>query len=194
MSDYLQPDFYRFNQDSLELVKWVASRVKKANSILDLGAGSGIIGIELANLLAPSQLTLLELQKDYLPHIQDNIKHQLKVEIQTEVVISSFGEWHPLKTYDVIVCNPPYYLPGQGQPSEDQRRGMARTFLIDHWEVLFLRMEESMEEGGAVYLVIKNDERILKLIKKAQFKSQTFLNETGQLLFVELSRLNINRN
>jgi tRNA1Val (adenine37-N6)-methyltransferase len=194
MNDYLQPDFYRFNQDSLKLVEWVFSRIKKANKILDLGAGSGIIGIELANKLSAQQLTLVELQNDFLPYLEKNIKFQLKGGTQAEVLISSFGDWPPRRTFDLIVCNPPYYLPGHGQPSEDQRRGIARTFLTDHWEILLSRIEESLTPEGKACLVIKNDERILKLINHTYLRSEFYLDEVGELVFVELSRLNIDRN
>ncbi len=72
--DYDQPEFYRFNEDSLKLVKWVLLRVSSAQTILDLGAGSGIIGIELSRVLLPSKLTLVEVRQEYSAHLDTNIK------------------------------------------------------------------------------------------------------------------------
>src|SRR5258708_4421753 len=118
MNDYSQPEFYKFNEDSIKLVRRVTEKVKAAEHILDLGAGSGIIGIELANYFHPESLTLVEVQKDYLPHLELNLKFQLKSKTDFFVELSSFGHWSPQKKYDLIVCNPPYFLPGHGEVSK----------------------------------------------------------------------------
>ena len=117
MSDYLQPGFYRFNEDSLKLVNWLAARNPVCTHLLDLGAGSGVIGIELCNRLNIHCLTLVEAQEDFIPAIEANIQQQLKVPAQVEFVHQSFGEWKPREQYDLIVCNPPYYLKDHGELS-----------------------------------------------------------------------------
>ena len=71
--DYVQPDFYRFNEDSLKLVTRVESTLSKASHVLDVGAGCGIIGIELALRINIGELHLLEVQQDFLPFIETNL-------------------------------------------------------------------------------------------------------------------------
>lgn len=192
MTDYSQPDFYRFNQDSLKLVKWVSTKVSKASQLLDLGAGCGIIGIELANILRPDKLSLLEAQMDFFPHLKSNIKTQLKPQIPVEVVNESFGKWSPEKKYDLITCNPPYFLPGRGEPYKDSRRELARSFVLDNWKIFFETVDKAMTESGQAFLVVKEDSVILDTIKKNNqlFDLQVF--EERNLAFLELSRLNKN--
>lgn len=190
MTDYRQPDFYRFNQDSLKLVKWVLEQVKESKRILDLGAGSGVIGIELARLLCAENLDLVEVQSEYLPFLQQNIREQLPASTQAEIYLSSFGEWQPHKKYDVIVCNPPYFLPKHGEPSRDLKRNIARSFVIDDWAVLLNKILASLSLEGKAFLVIRDDALVLEEIKK--FSSLHLKNnKEGKLLFLELSRLNI---
>lgn len=184
-SDYSQPEFYRFNEDSLKLVRWIESQVKEANHILDLGAGAGILGIELANFYAPESLTLLEMQEDYLIHLQENLTTQLTVKTNPLVVMSSFGEWKPLRDYDLIVCNPPYYLPGHGHPSADKRKHLSRTFVKDNWDILLDLIEKSLTPEGKAFMVFKKNDLILKKLKGHSFH----INNDHGLCYVELTRL-----
>lgn len=185
-SDYSQPEFYRFNEDSLKLVRWIESHVKVAKDILDLGAGAGILGIELANFYSPETLTLLEMQEDFLIHLQDNLATQLKVKTNALVVMSSFGEWKPLRQYDLIVCNPPYFLPGHGHPSADKRKHISRTFVKDNWDILLDLIEKSLTPDGKAFMVLKKNDQVLKYLKNHKIH-----NDHG-LMFIELSRLNKN--
>jgi len=124
MNDYLQPDFYRFNEDSLLLVEKIKNKITNAHSILDIGAGCGVIGIELSKYFRPKKLHLLELQNEYAFYLKENIK-MLEAEIDAEVFISNLSRWTRTIRYDLIVCNPPYYLPGRGQISKDSQRSLS---------------------------------------------------------------------
>lgn len=192
MNDYIQPDFYRFNRDSLELVRWIKSKLNNVSSILDLGAGCGIIGIELALVYRPARLDLVEVQEDFLTSLEQNIK-RLSLETVYSLNILSFSEWSPSRTYDLIVCNPPYYLPGRGESSKDERRGMARSFRLDGWEALLAAIKRSLSVDGCAYLVLKDEKSILKEVSdKISFsglKGKFTLFE--DLVFLELSGLNV---
>lgn len=190
MNDYSQPDFYRFNEDSLKLVGWLISRVQKAEHILDLGAGSGVLGIETANAFGPRKVTFVELQSDFKPHLEKNISHQLKHLCDCEIVISSIGEWHSNDKFDVAVINPPYFLPGHGQKNSDERREYARSFVVDGWDVLLNKLSEV--EIGKIFIVIPNDLRITKIVEKYHQKFKIIKEYNGNIIFLELSRLHKN--
>lgn len=166
MNDYSQPEFYRFNEDSLKLVQRIKDSGVKATAVLDLGAGCGVLGIEVANQLGCESLTLLEPQVDFYSHLETNLAHQIKVPLKAEIIKAFFGEWTPEKKYDLIVCNPPYYLPGRGQPYKDARRELARSFIKDDWRILLKLIEKALTPEGKAFIVIKNDLFILKEIIK----------------------------
>jgi tRNA1Val (adenine37-N6)-methyltransferase len=187
MSDYLQPGFYRFNEDSLKLVNWLAARNPVCTHLLDLGAGSGVIGIELCNRLNIHCLTLVEAQEDFIPAIEANIQQQLKVPAQVEFVHQSFGEWTPREQYDLIVCNPPYYLKDHGEPSPDVRKNIARSFVLDDWSVLLKLVSRILRPEGKAYFVVKNDQRILKEVKGSLNDLELTSHEVEKLLILELS-------
>ena len=193
MTDYTQPDFFKFGHDSLELIQWIKGLKKTANKILDLGAGSGILGIELSNHYLPEKLTLLEIQEEYYPHLIQNISTQLKTKTAIEIAITSFKDWVPECHYDLIVCNPPYYLPGHGRSSEDQRRDIARSFRIDNWGILFEVVKKVLTPEGRAFFVIKDDKTILQHLKKHMPERFKLIEiPKRDVIFLELMRLDKN--
>jgi tRNA1(Val) A37 N6-methylase TrmN6 len=193
MNDYFQPAFYKFNQDSTRLIDFVLERNKSAADILDMGSGSGIIGIELANVLKPKSLHLLEGQNVWREYLEKNTELFLKKEIEVEIIMETFGNWKPRKKFDLIVCNPPYFLPGHGEPSSNPLRNNSRSFMIDDWRVLMSKINLSLHESGKAYFVIKDDPRILKEIESNLDKLDIVKLTKDGLQFLELFRLNENR-
>ena len=178
MSDYLQPDFYRFNQDSLILVEWIIKQNVAVKSILDLGAGCGVIGLELAKKLQAERVVLVELQNDFEEFLKKNTSDVRG----SEIVMSSFSEWQSEEKFDLIVSNPPYYLPHAGRPSQDLRRGIARSFIKDDWNVLLAVIKRNLL--GKCFIVLKNDKEILRFVKTDLKRIDHVL---GDLVIIELS-------
>lgn len=191
MNDYKQPDFYRFNLDSVTLVRRVLKRVKTADSILDLGAGSGFIGIEISRTLKPKKLTLLEAQDVYLDCLKTNADYYLAKETESEIVINTFGNWKPTQQYDLIVSNPPYFLPGRGEASTNPNRGMARTFMVDNWKILFDRIEESLAPEGQAFLVVRHEKKIMETILAHKPQNMSLESQIiDNIILLDLARLN----
>lgn len=194
MDDYSQPDFYRFNQDSLELIEFIINQKPHALSILDLGAGSGIIGIELARRLQVKKLTLLELQSEYEIHLKKNADYFLDSDTECKIIFSSFGHFKPQEKFSLIVSNPPYYLPGKGEVAKDSRRALARSFLQDSWEILLQKIATCLLETGRGFLVLKGDQKfhneISGLAKTAGLEMT--VHPLKDLLIIEVFTLNKN--
>lgn len=191
MIDYLQPEFYRFNEDSLRLVKWVLSKANEAGSILDLGAGCGVIGIELSRQLRPKTLTLVEAQPEYSDLLKNNCEHFLPPETYSEIEVKKFSEWFPERKYDLIVSNPPYFLPGHGERNADIRKETARSFILDNWQIFLSRISEALSEKGKAWLVVRDDKRIIQELNRDSSLAKK-IHQDKNLLFIELSRLNKN--
>lgn len=164
MTDYHQPEFYRFNEDSLALVKEVVHLDLHPGSILDIGAGSGVIGIELALKLVAPTIHFLELQKEWEPFLSKNIEQYLN-DFQVKVFWSSVGKWIPEIKYDLIVANPPYYLPENGRISPDQVRAKCRSFLEDDWGSLLSKSSSALAPGGKAFFVTAREN--LEHVKRA---------------------------
>lgn len=187
--DYSQPDFYRFNEDSLKLVKWVQSQTDRCENLLDLGAGSGVIGLELAQKLSPKKITFLELQHSFMPHLKKNTSMLASSIVDIEIINSSFGNWLPRHRFDLIVCNPPYYLPGHGQKSTNPEKSICRSFDVDDWGVLLNLIENALDDQGKAFLVIKANNNILDLIASLGSVLKLEISEGNKIFFLKLTRL-----
>ncbi len=192
--DYHQPDFYRFNEDSINLVKWIIEKKHHPQSVLDLGAGCGVIGIELSRSLKPEVLTLVELQSNFLKYLDTNCQLFVPSSTQYSIQINAFSDFSSLSKYDLIVSNPPYYLPGRGEIPKNPNRALARTFLKDSWPVLIKTISDCLALDGTAYIVLKKDDFLLlgisKLVLQYDLNLESF--ERHSLMILELFRLNKN--
>lgn len=91
-----------------ELVEWIINSVdtSKPIRILDIGTGSGCIGITLAKELPLARVTLMDISKDALNVAKRNAKHN---KVQVETIMQDVLQVDTLsEQYDIIVSNPPY--------------------------------------------------------------------------------------
>lgn len=194
--DYSQPDFYRFNEDSTALIRWVQNSGLSPAKILDLGAGSGILGIELARFLKPQTLTLVEVQDEFRPFLEINADRFLPSSVSHVIVMKRFSDYSSPDKFDLIVCNPPYYLPGKGEVSKNRNRAVARSFMIDSWSVLLKKISELLTSEGRAFIVLKSDESLFKMITEEirDLNLSVQKNELNTVMIMELFRLDKNRN
>lgn len=75
--------------------------------ILDLFAGDGRLGFEIANILKTKKYsieqTFIEIQHEEAKKIRKGNKY-------SKVITRNAFEWHPYKKFDLIVSNPPYLI------------------------------------------------------------------------------------
>jgi tRNA1(Val) A37 N6-methylase TrmN6 len=192
--EYDQPGFYRFNEDSIRLVSWILEQDLTPENILDLGAGCGVIGIELARSLKPKGLTLLEVQKEFLSSLELNCRKFLHDITNYSIYIESFFNFSPICKYDLIVSNPPYYLPGRGEMAHDPNRAVARSFLIDSWSVLLNKILVSLSKEGRAFVVLKNNNDLMPPISQVVFDLGLGLetHKRDSIMILELFRLHKN--
>jgi tRNA1Val (adenine37-N6)-methyltransferase len=119
--------------DGVLLGAWVDPA--DASRILDIGTGSGVIALMLAQRTS-AQVAIhgVEIEPQDADQAVQNVAHSPwphKVEIFT----TSIQEYNPEERYDLIVSNPPYFNNSQEPP--DKRRVQTRhTILLTYQELL----------------------------------------------------------
>lgn len=92
-----------------ELVEQVVEYTKDLNKdkikILDLGCGSGAIGLTLKSILKDSKVTLTDISKDALEVAKLNANN---LNLDVTFIESDWFSNVKLEQYDIIVSNPPY--------------------------------------------------------------------------------------
>lgn len=93
-------------EETAYLVDFIRQNIQPPNRIIDLGAGSGVIGISLALYFPDSEVVLAEVDTESRQLCQENIdRHKLSTRVQ--VVASDW--WQSIQgSFDLVVANPPY--------------------------------------------------------------------------------------
>jgi release factor glutamine methyltransferase len=103
-----------------ELVQWIVDDKKDSGKlrVLDIGAGSGCIGISLFRLLPDAVVTCIDISREALDVLQTNIewvlndeekkKHPENIRLLEIYFLNEAIRNKELGRFDIIVSNPPY--------------------------------------------------------------------------------------
>lgn len=117
---------YRFSADAVLAARFC--RTGPADRILDLGCGSGIIGLILAFRHPEVRVTGLEVQEELARLAEENSRRN-GLEARVSVIhgsLRAIGDLVAPETFDLVVSNPPYRKPGSGRLSPTDQRARAR--------------------------------------------------------------------
>src|SRR5262245_41162193 len=116
---------YRFSLDAVLLARFV--KIRGGERIIDLGTGNGVIPLILACLYPSARIVGVEVQEAMVERALrsvawNNFRHKIEI-IRGDVC--SPGEVSS-KTFDLVVCNPPYRHFTSGRMNPDPERRVAR--------------------------------------------------------------------
>lgn len=113
---------HKVGTDGVLLGAWV--NVEGAKEILDIGTGSGVIALMLAQRTEDHvRIDAVELQQSDAIQAEKNVKNS-PWPTKVNVVNSSIQQFHPEKQFDLIVSNPPFFINSWLPP--DANRSKAR--------------------------------------------------------------------
>ena len=118
---------YRYSLDPLLLIRFCGQPVSDS-TIVDLGAGCGIISLVLARLNPTALVVAVENNPEMAAHVEQNIQHNNlagRVSVHTEDVIN-LKKSYPVSSFDLVVSNPPFRTAGSGHISPRSGRDSAR--------------------------------------------------------------------
>ncbi|MGB1253624.1 MAG: tRNA1(Val) (adenine(37)-N6)-methyltransferase [Candidatus Promineifilaceae bacterium] len=101
---------------------------------LDIGSGTGVLALMLAQRSPSTAIDAIELDEDSAAQSAENVANSPFAE-QITVYQGTVQGFRSKQSYDLIVCNPPYF--NSGAPSPDPARAQARhTESLPHSELL----------------------------------------------------------
>lgn len=145
-------DGYRFSVDSILLAHFI---FPKNESILDLGAGCGVVSLLLAYRHPQVHLTCLELQEPLCALIEKNISAN-NLESRLDLVRGDLREPGALirpGSFDYVVCNPPYYRLGTGRENPSDEQAIARHEVMAELADVIAASNFAVKTKGKVALV-----------------------------------------
>ena len=138
-------------------------------SILDIGTGTGIIALMLAQRSGATQIDALEIDEDAYEQATDNFENSPWNDrlFCFHAALDEFVE-EPEDEYDLIISNPPFYT--EDYKSENQQRDLARFSDAMPFEDLIEAADLLLSENGifAVIIPFKEEERFIDLCAEVE--------------------------
>lgn len=137
--------------DGILLGAWAGSADAKV--VLDIGAGSGLITLMLAQRVADANIHGVEIEEESFLQAQENIKKSPwanRVEVH-HISIQDFAKESNL-SFDLIVSNPPFFSGGTFSDS-NQRNNVRHTVKLPHGDLL-LSVRRLLAKDGRFCLIL----------------------------------------
>lgn len=124
---------------------------KHIDRILDIGTGTGVIALMLAQRFPDAQITALDIDQDAGDEANFNVANSPFAD-RVHVDIVDFKEYVSTEKYDLIVSNPPFYNEDVRCP--DARRDSARHEASLPLRILIERSTVLLSETGHLEIVL----------------------------------------
>jgi tRNA1Val (adenine37-N6)-methyltransferase len=119
--------------------------------LLDIGTGSGVIALQLAQRFAEALVTGLEIEPGAAAQAEHNFKSSAWAN-RLQVVQADLVDWQPAELFDMICCNPPYYE--NSFPIAEEARRIARSHTQLSFEQLAKNVAALLKADGYFWVVL----------------------------------------
>lgn len=143
-----------FGVDSVLLADF-AKEIKRNSVVVDIGTGTGIIGLLLCKKTNLRKIYGVEIQKDVADMAKRNVSlNQLeeKFEIVNADICQIFDVLEP-HSMDCVVTNPPYKKANTGIQNEDETQTIARHEVKCTLEDVIQQASKLLKDKGEFYMV-----------------------------------------
>lgn len=139
----------KINTDGVLLA--AKARVCNPAKILDIGAGTGVISLMLAQRFPNAIIDALEINEKASVCAMNNFTDSPFAE-RLNVHASDFRVFEPFVKYDLIISNPPFFVNSLKNP--DQAKMTARHADEDFFEHLFSKTHDWLSDSGSFQIIL----------------------------------------
>ena len=145
---------HKVGTDAVLIGSW--AEVREAKNILDIGTGTGIIALMMAQK-SKAEIDAIDIEQGSFEQANDNASHSLwakRIHIH-QSSLQDFARHNP-KKYDVIITNPPYFVDSSKAPDEERNhaRHNDRLPFLD----LINGVIHLLEPKGKFYIILPTKE------------------------------------
>ena len=147
------PKKFCFGMDAVLLSGF--ARVKKGETALDMGTGTGIIPILLSQRTEGKHFTGLEIQAECAEMADRSVKYNC-LEDRIQIVEGDIKEAAGIfgaASFDVVTCNPPYMIGQHGLTNPHMPRAIARHEILRTFDDVANQAARVLKDRGRFYLV-----------------------------------------
>lgn len=160
----------KINTDAV-LIGALASHIHPLR-ILDIGTGTGVIAMMLAQRFEDSKIDAVEIDGSAYWTAKSNFENSI-FSNRLQIFPGSFVQMPLTHQYDLIVSNPPFYTNSLHNP--DGRKKLARHTDLDFFVDLLQFANQALAENGMLQLIVPTE-----LVSEIQFLGKKFGFELAQ--------------
>ena len=135
--------------DGVLLGAW--TDLSHSRRILDIGTGTGLIALMLAQRCMDARITAIDLDSAAVEQAQENIQASPWKD-RIEALQQDICTYHPNGTFDTIVSNPPYFIDSLKCP-DGQRSTARHTDTLDA-DRLIGKVSELLTSDGRFSIIL----------------------------------------
>ena len=154
---------------------------KGGTRILDIGTGTGLIALMMAQRFSIAQIDAIEIDKGALEDAHTNVSaspfnDRINILNSSLQDYASCSENQEGGIYDAIVCNPPYFINSLKNPLQ-QRTTARHTDTLSHQELIY-HSKRLLKPNGTLSVIIPYDNKDI-LEAEAIFNGLSILKITN---------------
>ena len=153
---------------------WVDTCKKKR--ILDIGAGTGLLSLMLAQR-SDAMIDAVEINEQAASQCRENFLRSPWPK-RLNGYHTSIQDFFPPGQYDLIICNPPFYL--NSLPTSDHEKNEVRHVNSLTFETLAQSVSRLLSPGGHFHVLMPEHES--KLFSEAALREGLFMNTQLRVL------------
>lgn len=161
------PDVFSVGTDAVLL--GALANLEKAAHILEVGTGTGIVSLMLAQRYPEASFLGIEVHPKAAVLAAENFRNS-PFSGRLQAILANFQDWTSLEKYEAIVCNPPYFAPNSSGKLVLARQQRALTL-----ESLIKKSAECLTAEGNLQFIYPAGE--LDLIEKWAAENGLYLNQ-----------------
>ncbi|MDR2130061.1 MAG: methyltransferase [Odoribacteraceae bacterium] len=161
--------------DGVLLGAW--ADLERAASILDVGSGSGLIALMAAQRAPMAVIHAVEIDQEACGQARENIARS---PWSDRVILfeGAVQQFQPACLYDVILCNPPFFV--RSTPSPRPGKNIARHCETLTHEELLVVAERALAPGGTLQVILPVVEA--ERFSRHAVARQWYVNKTAHVL------------
>ncbi|HTK19767.1 MAG TPA: methyltransferase [Mucilaginibacter sp.] len=135
----------------------VLANTSNPQNILDIGTGTGVIALMLAQRFISAKIDAVEVDQPAAETAGRNFQNSSFMDRLTiyPLGFSEFFEQNPNKKYDLIVSNPPFYINSLKSP--EVKKELAKHADKLFFEELLLSASKHLQESGILCMILPVD-------------------------------------
>ena len=145
---------HKVGTDAVLIGAW--AQVEKAKSILDIGTGTGIIALMMAQK-SQAQIDAIDIEQSSFKQACENVKHsawESRIAVK-HITLQDYVKSSD-KKFDVIITNPPYFVDSFKAP--DEERNHARHNDTLPFADLIEGVKKLLQPEGKFYIILPTKE------------------------------------